>query len=150
MASNITESEFNMWRAVFAFTFVDSSLSLEEQELLAAYMKKVPFTPEQIDILKEDMENPDERDVVQLYKRITRKQDKERFCVLCRAIVWSEGDMDAQERKILKKVSCLKDDVDEILSSTRDDARLNDYYQYYAKSGMLGLMKAPPALQRIA
>ena len=144
--SIIHESEFAMWRAVFAFTYVDNVLSLEEQELLLAYLKKVPFSPEQQQILKKDLMDP--KDVVGLYKKITRPQDKERFCVLARAIVWCEGNMLDQERAILKKVSCFADDEEEeLLHSTRNHPHLHDYYQQYAKAGMMGLFKEAPRLQ---
>lgn len=140
--TGISESEFNMWRAVFAFTYVDNVLSLEEQGLLNSYLAKVPFTLAQRDILKDDLKDP--KDVVMLYRRITGKEDKERFCVLARAIVWCEGDITAQEKAILKKVSCFdEEEEEEILHSTRNHPRIHDYYQDYARAGMVGLMKFP-------
>lgn len=144
--AEVSESEFNMWRAVFAFTFVDNTLSLEEQELLHSYLKKVPFSEDQLETLKNEMMEP--KDVVALYRKITNPDDKKRFCVLARAIVWCEGDMDAQERKILKKVSCLSEpEEEEILNSTRDHPHLNTYYQDYARAGMIGLFKTPHTLE---
>ena len=41
---SITESEFNIWRVVFAFAFVDNNLSLEERQLLKSYLSQVPFS----------------------------------------------------------------------------------------------------------
>ncbi|PZO84852.1 MAG: hypothetical protein DI626_07900 [Micavibrio aeruginosavorus] len=138
----ISESEFYMWRAVFAFTYVDNVLSLEEQELLQSYLKKVPFSRDQLATLKNDLRDP--KDVVGLYRKITQAEHKERFCVLARAIVWCEGDMQEQERAILKKVSCFdEEDEEEILNSTRDHPHLHDYYQQYAKAGMMGLFNVP-------
>jgi hypothetical protein len=142
----IEESEFYMWRAVFAFTYADNMLSLEEQELLNAYLARVPFSKDQRDILKEDLRDP--KDVVGLYKKITRKQDKERFCVLARAIVWCEGNMQEQEKAILKKVSCFGEkEEEEILHSTRNHPHINDYYQQYARAGMTGLFKVPHSVE---
>lgn len=128
-----------MWRAVFAFAFVDNSLSIEEQELLQSYMQHVPFSDRQRNILKEDFTHPPS--VVALYQSITEPQHKQRFCTLARALVWCEGDMDKQEEIILKRVSCLKGGEDaEILNQSRDYA--DTYYQYYARGGMTGLLKA--------
>ena len=144
--SGISESDFYMWRAVFAFTYVDNVLSLEEQELLQTYLARVPFSKDQLNTLKQDLREP--KDVVGLYKKITRAEDKERFCILARAIVWCEGDMLEQERAILKKVSCFdEEEEEELLHSTRRHPHLHDYYQQYAKAGMMGLFKQPPALQ---
>ena len=143
----ISDSEFSMWRAVFAFTFVDNTLSIEEQELLQSYLQKVPFSGEQLERLKEDMRNPD-KDVVSLYRKITNPEDKKRFCVLARAIVWCEGDMAEQEKKILKKVSCLSEpEEEEIFHSTRNHPHIHTYYQEYAKAGMVGLFKTPHSLE---
>jgi hypothetical protein len=139
---SISESEFYMWRAIFAFTYVDNMLSMEEQELLQSYLANVPFSSKQRIILKDDLRNP--KDVVELHKKITNPEDKKRFCVLARAIVWCEGDMDMQEKAILKKVSCIKGKEEEdILSSTRNDVNVEAYYNQYAKSGMMGLFKTP-------
>ena len=145
----IHESEFAMWRAVFAFAYVDNILSLEEQDLLHTFLKKVDFSKEQLATLKKDLADP--KDVVGLYKKITRAQDKERFCVLARAIVWCEGNMHEQERAILKKVSCFEEDgEEELLHSTRHHPHLHDYYQQYAKAGMMGLFREPPGLRMSA
>lgn len=138
----ITESEFYMWRAVFAFAYVDNVLSLEEQELLQSYLAQVPFSSAQRIILKEDLRDP--KNVVGLYKKITSPEDKKRFCVLARAIVWCEGDVTEQERAILKKVSCFGEkEEQEILHSTRDHPHIEAYYNQYAKSGTIGLFKTP-------
>lgn len=143
----VSDSEFNMWRAVFAFTFVDNTLSLEEQELLQSYLRMVPFSKHQLDLLKEDMADPSD-DVLSFYRNITDPADKERFCVLARAIVWCEGNMIEQERKILQKLSCMSEpEEEEILHSTRGHPHLKTYYQDYAKAGMVGLFKTPHSLE---
>lgn len=138
----VSQSEFMMWRAVFAFAFVDNVLSLEEQELLQSYLATVPFSPGQRQVLKEDLRHP--KNVVELYNEITDDEDKKRFCVFARAIVWCEGDITQQEAAILKKVSCMKDaGNDDILRSTRFHPHIGHYYEQYAKSGVVGLFKQP-------
>ena len=141
---DIDESEFSMWRAVFAFAFVDHSLSIEEQELLNSYLKKVPFSQRQLSVLHGDFKNPP--DVVKMYNKITEPKHREHFCTLARALVWCEGDMDRQEEVILKRVSCLSSDEGmETLTRTRDYAK--DYYKYYAKAGMVGLLQTQGRFQ---
>ena len=142
----VSESEFYMWRAIFAFAFVDTSLSLEEQELLHSYLAKARLSPEQKKVLSEDLLDP--KDVVEMYHHITETQHKERFCVLSRALAWCEGDMDAQEARILSKVSCLKDgEGHAILRRTRSEDHLHDFYKHYAKSGVIGLASYPHRLE---
>lgn len=147
--AGISDSEFNMWRAVFAFAYADNALSLEEQDLLSLYLKNVNFSYSQREILKSDLLVP--KDVVALYRMIARPKDKERFCVLARAIVWCEGNMGEQEREILRRVSCLAEPKEKsFLKRSRGNPHLRDYYQKYARSGMIGLLKAPPLVLRYA
>lgn len=141
----VSDSEFSMWRAIFAFALVDNILTIEEQALLQSYESKVPFSNAQRDILKQDFTKP--QDVVGLYRQISEAEDKKRFCVLARALTWCDGDMDRQEAGILKKASCFGVSPDsEILASTRDDPHIQNYYQQYAKAGVSGLFKVPPSV----
>lgn len=145
-SGSINASQFAMWRAVFAFSFVDNVLSVEEQELLRSYLAKVPFTKEQLEILRGDLRKP--KNVESLYKQITETADRKHFCLLARALVWCEGDMDKQEETILKRVGCLKDMPDsDYLKNSRDHPHLHDYYQQYARAGVMGLFKTPPSIQ---
>ena len=91
------------------------------------------------------------KNVVDLYRTITNPKDKERFCVLARAIVWCEGEMGEQEKEILRRVSCLAEKKErEIFRRSRGNPHINDYYQEYARSGLIGLFKMPPAVVRYA
>jgi hypothetical protein len=145
-SEKISESQFTMWRAVFSFAFVDNVLSVEEQDLLRSYLAKVPFTKEQLETLRDDLRRP--KDVESLYKKITDVADRKHFCLLARALVWCEGNMDRQEEKILQRVGCLKDKPDsDYLHGTRDHPHLYDYYQQYARAGVMGLFKAPPSIK---
>jgi hypothetical protein len=147
MAQNgITDSEFNMWRAVFAFATVDGILSLEEQQLLKSYRHKVNFSMDQLETLHRDMTTP--QDVLARYKKITQPEHKKRFCILARALSWCEGDMDRQEQEILKRLDCFKCSPDsDILRSTRGHPHVHDYYQEYAKAGIVGARKGNAAVQ---
>lgn len=132
----IDESEFTMWRAVFAFATVDGVLSLEEQQLLRSYRHKVAFSMKQLEILGQDMKEP--QDVMALYKKISKPEHKKRFCILARALSWCEGDMDKQEETILKHLDCFKTGADaDILRSTRGHPHVHDFYQEYSRAGAI-------------
>jgi len=144
--NGVPDSEFYMWRAVFAFSLVDHALSLEEQDMLRGYLKTVPFSPRQLEMLKADFNTP--QNVEAMYKKITTKEDKQKFCVLARALAWCEGDMDRQEENILKHVGCIKGSDDEsILRESRESEHLQDFYKHYAKAGMVGLMRQSAGFQ---
>lgn len=142
-ARGVSNSEFNMWRAVFAFALVDNVLSIEEQDLLHSYLATVPFSPVELKTLRDDFNK--KQDVEAMYKRITEQADKSRFCVFARALVWSDGDMDQQEASILKRVACMGDcENKEVLSATRAHEHLHHYYQEYSKAGLMAFFKPPP------
>ncbi len=141
----VSDSEFYMWRAVFAFALADNVLSLEEQELLKSYSSNVDFSNLQRAVIREDFKRPP--NILTLHRKITRQQDRERFCVLARALVWCEGDMDRQEEEILKRVSCIKDNdlYRAALKTSRDHA--HDFYQNYARASMAGIFKSTPNVE---
>lgn len=135
-----------MWRAVFAFSFVDNALLLGERELLRSYLKTVPFSEGQVGVLKKDFEAP--QNVEAMYRKITDPEHKKRFCMLARALVWCEGDMDLQEEQILRRVACLKDAPEnDFLRASRDHPDLQDFYAHYSRVGVVGLMRAAPGLR---
>jgi hypothetical protein len=142
----ITDSEFHMWRAVFAFAFVDKVFSIEEQEFLSTRIRSVNFSDKQRNILKEDLTSPP--NIEAMYGRITQREDRERFCALARALVWSEGDMEEQERVILGRVGCMKSEEGmETLRSSRTHPSLQEYHEYYEKAGMAGLFDKNPRFE---
>lgn len=144
--SGLPESEFNMWRAVFAFSLVDRLLTVEEQSLLSGFLSSVPFSPEQKNILLDDFKNP--QDVEKFYGQITDPKDRSRFCELARTLVWSKGDMDLQEKIILRRVSCLgsKEGLD-ILKNSRDSEWVIGWTEKYEQAGLLGMMQHPQIYQ---
>lgn len=140
--ASVNPSQFNMWRAIFAFTLVDDVLSIEEQKLLQEYQHQAGFSQAQMDVLKKDFTTP--QDVISLFNQISDRDDKERFCILTRALAWCEGDVDRQEAEVLKKVHCLgSGEAGEIFKATRNHAHVQAYYQQYMKSGMRGLFQVP-------
>lgn len=132
MKKGVSESEFSMWRAVLAFAFVDNHLSLEEQQTLNRYVFSISFSDKQLKTLRQDFSEP--QNVETLYKRITEAKDKKRFCEMARVLAWCEGDMTKQEETILKRLSCLKDDKDETLKSTRESDFIKHYHSQYEKA----------------
>lgn len=142
----VDDSEFHMWRAVFAFSLVDNVLSLEEQKMLQIYFKQVPFSNEQIATLKNDFLRP--QNIEEMYKKIVHPEHKARFCALARALSWCEGDMDRQEEQILKKLSCIKGTPDyDILRKSREAPDLETLYKSYAQAGLIGFFKPQPSIR---
>ncbi len=142
----ITDSEFSMWRAIFAFALSDKSFSIQEQMFLRNWLQDVRFSAAHIAILKKDFQNP--KDVVDLYRKITNPVDLTHFCVLARALAWCEGDMDKQEEEILKRVSCISDKSGQVaMARSRRHPFLKKCYEAYAKAGFNELFSNRHLLQ---
>ena len=56
--SKISESEFYMWRALFALAHADDVLHKDEVTYLAEILEDVPFTEEQTNTLRDDIYHP--------------------------------------------------------------------------------------------
>jgi hypothetical protein len=80
----VGESEYCMWRAVFAFALADKILSLEKQDFLRCLRRRARFSPRQLALLRRDFADPP--DVEEMYRRITRPEDKARFFTLADAL----------------------------------------------------------------
>lgn len=136
-AKSVNDDEFTMWRTVFAFSLVDHNLTMEEQKLLSQYLTSVPFSPHQAETLRRDFMMP--QDVEALFHAIPTKDLKKRFCELARTLVWSKGDMNLQEKTILRRVACLGQGEHRTIlrESGMSDAILR-YHEQYEKAYMQG------------
>jgi hypothetical protein len=52
------QSKFNLWRASFSFCFIDGFLSKEEEDWIIEKIDSLKFSPEQKNILIEDLKSP--------------------------------------------------------------------------------------------
>ena len=49
---DITDSQFYMWRTLFAIVHVDDMVTEEEVHFMAEALEDIPFTPDQIAMLR--------------------------------------------------------------------------------------------------
>jgi hypothetical protein len=134
----LTDSEFYMWRALFAFAFTDDVLTDQEKSILRAYQSEAVFSEKQLAVLRDDFAAP--KSASDMFNKITDHRDRVRFCALARALMWCDGDPERQEVEIMKRVGCLSSpDNIEILRSSRDSEMTHAYYGQYAKTGALGM-----------
>ncbi len=100
--SNVSESRFNMWRAVFAMAHADNVVTVQERAFMENYLKQVPFSPRQAEALRQDMEEA--QDVNEMFAQIVEPEDYAAFFQFARELVWSDGDMAAQEEAIKERL----------------------------------------------
>jgi hypothetical protein len=102
-STSITESQFYMWRTLFAISHADQSVSAEEVRFMAEAMEDMPFSPEQKAILSEDINHP--KKIGDMFKGITDELDQARFFQFARDMVWADGSFGLDEQKIMLELS---------------------------------------------
>ena len=136
----ISDSRFSMWRAVFAMAHADNKLVYKEKRMLLEILQKRPFTLEQREILKKDLDDP--QDIEEMFDNIAEKEDVVDFFGLARALAWCDGDYDEQEREILEKLQKRSglSIVEAGLQETRDSERTKKLNQVFKSAGFGGLV----------
>lgn len=99
---SISDSRFNMWRAVAAMMHADEIVQPHEINFMIESTKDVPMSFEQRQTLMGDLDKAG--DMEAFYANITSRKDKEDFFYLARAIAWSDGEMDVREHALLQKI----------------------------------------------
>ncbi|MAE50583.1 MAG: hypothetical protein CMH27_02105 [Micavibrio sp.] len=116
MSQKVTESQFYMWRALFAMSHADNIVTDEEIRFMTEALEDLPFSPEQKNILKEDIFNP--QDIVEMYGKISDPTDQAAFFNFARELVWIDGDYGEEEQEImltLKRMHVKSVNLDELV-----------------------------------
>lgn len=98
----VTESQFFMWRTLFALAHVDRYVSNDELRFMAEALEDVPFSEEQKNVLTQDIKEP--QDVFEMYKLIRDDTDRIEFFRFAHDMVWIDGDFGPEEQKIMLKL----------------------------------------------
>ncbi|MCB1680578.1 MAG: TerB family tellurite resistance protein [Rhodospirillales bacterium] len=138
---SINESQFYMWRTLFAIAHADNILADGEIQYMAKVLEEVRFTFEQTETLKDDIKHP--KDIEEMFAGISDVQDRILFFDLARELVWADGDFGEEEQSAiikLKRAHFLKTDVDELIGKInlefeddRDSRPENEEYHYHSK-----------------
>jgi hypothetical protein len=101
-AQTLNESQFYMWRTLFALVHADQVVTDEERKFMEGALDKLTLTDYQRSILVSD--TMEASDVGEMFKRITAQKDRTEFFHHARILVWCDGDFDLQEQEILQKL----------------------------------------------
>ena len=114
----ITESQFNMWRTLFALAHADHKVTEEELRFMTEAMEDIPFSEEQHDVLREDIKTP--QDIVEMFGHISETKDQAAFFRFARDLVWIDGEYGAEEQDVmlqLKRLHLKNVNVDELVGN---------------------------------
>lgn len=120
MESKISKSQFYMWRTLFAVAHADDIVTKEEVEFMAQILEDVDFSDEQTEILKDDIVNA--KDIELMFKGITDQEDRIKFFEFARDLVWIDGDFGEAEQSVM--INLFRDhfrqiNVDDLIGKVR-------------------------------
>ena len=98
----LTESQFYMWRTLFAVVHADNVVATEEVRFMAEALEDVPFSDEQRAILNEDIKHP--QNIEAMFAGISDVRDQAAFFSHARSLVHIDGDFGADEQAIMLKL----------------------------------------------
>jgi len=104
-AKGLTESQFYMWRTIFAIVHVDNVVAGEEIRFMAEALEDVPFSDEQRAILNDDIKNP--QNIEAMFGGISDVRDQAAFFNYARAVVHIDGEYGMAEQDIMLKLQKL-------------------------------------------
>ena len=105
MGGEITESQFNMWRTIFALAHADDIVTDEELRFMAEALEDIPFSDVQRAILEGDAKDP--QSVETLFGRITDPVDQAEFFKIASQIVHIDGDFGEEEQEVMLRLKQL-------------------------------------------
>ena len=95
-------SKFNVWRACFIFCQVDSELADKERVWIENKYETLKFTPEQRDILLNDIKSPP--DINKILPLITRPADRAFLVDQMRVLSHIDGQLTPPEQKKIEEI----------------------------------------------
>jgi uncharacterized membrane protein YebE (DUF533 family) len=148
--SSLNDSQFNMWRTIFAFSNADGVISEEEVIYLAKVLELVPFSEAQRNLLKSELREPP--DITETFAKISDQDDRATFFHYARMLAWCDGDYASQEQELMTKLQRLQIesvDFEEMIETVRfsfDNEEQKNLalkeYQELTEKGREGVLKA--------
>lgn len=116
----LSTSRFYMWRALFALAHADGVVSEQEMDFLNKNTEDLRLSSAQREILSRDL--VEEQDPAVMFAQVTEGRDREEFFTLARVLCWSDGDYDAQERRMMALLTDIQADKEAkaLLQRTRN------------------------------
>ncbi|MCB1721439.1 MAG: TerB family tellurite resistance protein [Rhodospirillales bacterium] len=102
MPEGVTDSQFYMWRTLFAVAHADNVVSNEELRFMAEALDDIPFSDEQQAILNEDVKTA--QDIEKMFAGITDVYDQARFFQFARELVHIDGEYGKEEQAVMLKL----------------------------------------------
>ena len=136
----LSDSRFNMWRAIFAMAHADHVVTNEERAFMYKVLTEEPLSTAQRAQLERDISAA--QSIPDMFAKISDADDRSQFFYFARMLVWSDGDFGAQEQKImleLNKAHVKMTDMDTLKSTMEfeldETEKMNLLFDHSAAEG---------------
>lgn len=102
MSSNVTDSQFYMWRTLFAIAHADGVVTDEEVRFMAEALEDIPFSDEQMKTLNDDVRNA--QGIEAMFAGIKDVKDQAVFFKLAHELVHIDGEYGLAEQSAILKL----------------------------------------------
>ncbi len=115
---SLTESQFYMWRTLFAVAHADGVVHGDEIRFMAEALEDVPFSESQRVMLNNDIRHP--QNVEDMFRGIADVLDQAAFFKYARTLVHIDGEYGAAEQAVmlrLQEMHLKHADIDRLIGS---------------------------------
>ena len=133
----VTDSQFYMWRTLFAVAHADDVVTDEEVRFMVEALEDIAFSPSQRAILNADMK--DGQDIEEMFRGITDVKDQAAFFKFARELVHIDGEFDPKEQAVIMKLQrehMQNTNLGDLVGNVRMDL-VHDDLPEFKKSGKL-------------
>ncbi|MBI1300862.1 MAG: DUF533 domain-containing protein [Alphaproteobacteria bacterium] len=98
----VSDSKLNMFRCMIVMAHADNVLDEKEKEYMYTLMKKSAFTPQQKQILEDDLENP--KEIEDILPQVTKPEDRGQVVYFARLMACKDGVFDPSEEDLIDRL----------------------------------------------
>ena len=102
MSKGLNDSQFYMWRTLFAVAHADSVVSDEEVRFMAEALEDIPFSDDQRAVLNEDVKHA--QNIEAMFAGISDVKDQAAFFKFAHELVHIDGEYGLEEQSIILKL----------------------------------------------
>lgn len=100
--NTVSDSKFNMFRCMIVMAYADSVLNENEKDYMHTLMQNNDFTPEQLETLEDDLQNP--KTIEDVLPKVTNPEDRGQVVYFARLMAYKDGVFDANEEDLLNRL----------------------------------------------
>lgn len=108
---SVTESQFYMWRTLFALVHADDFVAPEELEFMREVLEDVDFSEEQKQILHADIVQP--QSAVTMFQNVSESKDQDKLFHFAYNLMWVDGEFDENEQRLMNELQAEYDKMKE-------------------------------------